>query len=385
MFKGIPYAAPPVGGLRWQPPRPAERWRGVRQRTDFGSPCMQPTGLGPARDLTRMSEDCLTVNVWTPAQRPRGRLPVMVWIHGGGFVVGASTDHPFATDGSALARRAWSSSASTTGSGSLGSWPIPVCRKRLRQARPATMVCSISLPHCGGSRATSRNSAGIPGVSRSSAIPRWSSVFYLLVSPLAKGLFSRAISQSGGLAIYFPTQHLREHWYGLMPAEIEGASLGNDISTLRQLSAQELLDRARTRTDLMFGDTGIEYRPIVDGYVIPDDPETLFDQADFAHVPLLLGTTADEGTVFAMGMPIKTVAAWRDTPDAAFQPTATRSSVSIPPKRMRSYSRPSADSSRTGGLLDRPEPLRVPWQRGRSLSSYTSSPASIPLSCQFPM
>ena len=286
---------------------------------------------------------------------------------------------------SALARRGVVVVSFNYRLGSLGSWPIPVCRKPLRQARPATMVCSISLPHCGGPeqhRAIRRGSRECHDLRRFSG---GSSVFYLLVSPLAKGLFSRAISQSGGLAIYFPTQHLREHWYGLMPAEIEGASLGNDISTLRQLSAQELLDRARTRTDLMFGDTGIEYRPIVDGYVIPDDPATLFDQGRFAHVPLLLGTTADEGTVFAMGMPIKTVAAWREYARRRFPADGDTIVGQYPAETdaqlFTAVSRFVTDWWFAGSTR---AIARAVAARTQSVFLYSSA-ASIPLSCQFPM
>ena len=91
VFKGIPYSAPPVGPLRWQPPQPVPPWSGVLAATTFGGPCMQPRAPGPPTDLSRMGEDCLTLNVWAPPRRVQERLPVMVWIPGGGFFAGASS------------------------------------------------------------------------------------------------------------------------------------------------------------------------------------------------------------------------------------------------------------------------------------------------------
>src|SRR5690606_33402906 len=93
VFKGVPYASAPSGALRWQPPQPVKRWRGEREATTFGARCMQSDRLGDIDPLNgKMSEDCLYLNVWTPASSPRERLPVMVWIHGGGFTAGAGSE-----------------------------------------------------------------------------------------------------------------------------------------------------------------------------------------------------------------------------------------------------------------------------------------------------
>jgi para-nitrobenzyl esterase len=102
-FKGIPYAAPPVGDLRWEPPQPPARWSGLRSATEFGHDCMQvPTRSEAAPRRTIASEDCLFVNVWVPEHRNQ-KMPVMVWIHGGGWVVGGTS--PDIYDGSEFARK----------------------------------------------------------------------------------------------------------------------------------------------------------------------------------------------------------------------------------------------------------------------------------------
>ena len=101
-FKGIPYAAPPIGALRWRPPMPAARWTGERDASHFGPRCLTPTG-GPLASPAPSSENCLTINVWAPDASSKAKRPVMVWIHGGGFQFGSSQDAN--TDGTVLARK----------------------------------------------------------------------------------------------------------------------------------------------------------------------------------------------------------------------------------------------------------------------------------------
>jgi para-nitrobenzyl esterase len=130
-FRGIPFAAPPVGPLRWRAPQPVAPWAGIRDATSFGHDCMQLPFPSDAAPLgTAPSEDCLTVNVWAPADAKGKKLPVLFWIYGGGFVNGGSS--PGVYDGAAFARAGASSSASTTGSAASASSPIRRSTPRAR-------------------------------------------------------------------------------------------------------------------------------------------------------------------------------------------------------------------------------------------------------------
>jgi len=122
------------------------------------------------------------------------------------------------------------------------------------------------------------------------------SVFSLLVSPLAKGLFSRAIAQSGTW-VFTPIRHLRDSWYGYQAAEEAGSAFG-DLATLRGLSFQELMKRSNPKPDSFFDLNVHSFRPVVDRWVLPGDPSELFERGDFARVPLLAGTNSDEAALF---------------------------------------------------------------------------------------
>jgi len=137
VFQGIPFAAPPVGALRWQAPRPAAAWSGVRDATRPASPCPQvpvPVLPGPSNRTGSTDEDCLYLNVWTPPAIPARRMPVFVWLHGGSNIFGAGSDYN--GRGSHGAASWWS--PSTTGSARSASWPTPRCPRRAPSRPPVT-------------------------------------------------------------------------------------------------------------------------------------------------------------------------------------------------------------------------------------------------------
>ncbi|HEY2357113.1 MAG TPA: carboxylesterase family protein [Phenylobacterium sp.] len=308
-FKGIPFAAPPIGPLRWRPPQPAAGWTGVLKAEAFGSPCMQGPAPGPPTDLTHVSEDCLTVNVWSPPHKAGERLAVLVEIPGGGFFSGASAVP--SNDGAGMARRGVVVVSFNYRLGVFGFMAHPALSKEDPSGTSGAYGLLDQIAALKWVRANIASFGGDPKkVTIMGCSAGGSSVLYLMASPLAKGLFRSGISESPGY-VWHPQQHLREAAYGRQSAEAEGLSLGADIEVLRRLSAQEMLARAQVRTDPMFSDHGAGFWPIVDGHVLPDEPMTLFDAGKVAQVPLLVGTTADDGSVFSFGMPITTVEDWR--------------------------------------------------------------------------
>ena len=292
-FKGIPYAAAPTGELRWRPPQPPPRWDGIRKAEEFGAPCQQPS-LG--MKLPRLSEDCLTLNIWTPAKKAAEKLPVIVSIHGGGFLAGWSGLPAY--DGEPFARRGLVFVSMNYRLGALG-----------------------FLAHPGLSRESPRNSSGNYGLQDQIAALRWirrniaafggdparvtifgesaggTSVCLLLVSPLAKGLFQRAVTQSPA-SMYQPIAHRTETWYGKPPAERMGEQLAADIAAMRALGADEVIKKSPA-PDLTLPN-GSAFQPIVDGWVIPDDPAALFESGRAHRVALIAGTNSDEGVAFTL-------------------------------------------------------------------------------------
>src|SRR5690349_90345 len=306
IYKGIPYAAPPTGTLRWKPPQPALAWDGVRDATTFGMACPQTSSpLVPGR--RQWSEDCLTINLWVPTVKPDTTLPVLVVIHGGGFFVNAGDGAIL--DGTNLAKRGLIVVTFNYRLGVFGFFAHPMLSKEspthvsgnygLMDQIAALHWVHDNIRAFGGDARNVTITGGSAG---------GSSVLYLMVSPLAKGLFARGIAESAA-SVYAPLAHRVDRRYGLEPREAQGLQLGADVEALRAMPARELNERAALETNVGFGD-GPNYGPMVDGAVLPDEPWALFDSGRFARVPLLIGTTADEGTIFALGNPIKTPEAW---------------------------------------------------------------------------
>jgi para-nitrobenzyl esterase len=187
VYKGIPYAAPPVGQLRWKPPQPVETWQGVRAMEEFGNRCLQPKGWGSKEG---MSEDCLYLNIWTPAKSEDEKLPVMFWIHGGGFT-GGSGD----LDGRPLAERGVVLVSINYRLGPLGFFAHPLLSEESEKGVSGNygildMICALkwvqkNIGQFGGDK----DNVTIFGESAGGA-----AVYILCSSELTRGLFHKAIA-----------------------------------------------------------------------------------------------------------------------------------------------------------------------------------------------
>ncbi|MGD9644356.1 MAG: carboxylesterase/lipase family protein [Pirellulales bacterium] len=313
VYRGIPFAAPPVGELRWRPPQPPASWSGVRECYEFGAAAPQkPSPMlatFPGMKLEApTNEDCLYLNVWTPAKRAEQPLPVMVWIHGGGYVMGAASQRMY--DATDLARRGVIVVGINYRLGALGFLAHPELTAESEHKSSGNYGL---LDQIEALRWVQGNIAAFGGDPQRVTIFGESagggSVFSLLVSPLAKGLFQRAIAESGPTLNFV---HLNRSHYGFPSAEELGLELGKavgspegtgQIAAMRKLTADEVIAATpgmEEQRDFTIRGNLLRMAPVVDGWVIPDDPMTILAEGRQNDVPLIVGANRDEGTMFTL-------------------------------------------------------------------------------------
>ncbi|HEY6815646.1 MAG TPA: carboxylesterase family protein [Croceibacterium sp.] len=287
VFKGIPFAAPPLGTLRWASPAPVGPWSGTRQAVQFGPPCIQDRSMMQLMGLAGSpSEDCLYLNVWTPAKAKDEKLPVMVWIYGGGFAGGA-TGAPL-YDGTKLAEK--------------GVIVVSVAYRLGAFGFLAHPELARESGHGSGNYGLEDQIAGLEwvrdNIAQFGGDPDNVTIFgesaggiavsMLAASPLAKGLFAKAISESGG-NFTPPRQGVEQQGQAFLAAI--GAA---DIAAARALPAETI--QAGPGASAMGG-----FWPNADGYVLPDDQFVLYSQGRFNDTPVLIGTNSNEGAMFVPG------------------------------------------------------------------------------------
>ncbi|WP_288153209.1 carboxylesterase family protein [uncultured Prevotella sp.] len=286
IFKGVPFAAPPVGNLRWREPQPVACWQGVRDATKFGPNPMQERVFGDMNFGTKkMSEDCLYLNIWTPAKTMKEKLPVLIYFNGGGLIAGSGSEPRYA--GQALARKGIVAVTANYREGIFGFFSLRELSKEsgagsgnygLMDQAAAIRWVKANIEAFGGDpqRIT------IAGESAGSV-----SVSALMASPMSKGLFAQAIGSSGSILGLRPVPSLKE-------AEDEGRKIMaragcRNLKELRAMPAEELMKKVHYSN---------MPTPCVDGRFFTEQPATTFDEGRQAHVPLLLGGNNQEMTMF---------------------------------------------------------------------------------------
>lgn len=289
VYKGIPFAAPPVGNLRWRAPQPAAKWEGVLQATKFAPGPIQ--GWAPP---SGKSEDCLYLNVWTPAKSANDRIPVLVWIYGGGFGGGSTSEPNY--NGENLAKKGVVLVSIAYRVGQLGFLAHP----ELSAESPNHVSGNYGLlDMIAGLQWVQKNIAAFGGDPNKVTIFGESAggiaVSMLSASPLAKGLFHGAISQSGGS--FGPTRPITmpgENLKRLADAERSGEAYA------KSAGVSSLAELRNLPPDKLPGSRGLGmFWPIIDGCVIPDDQYKLYEAGKFNDTPILVGYNSDEGASFS--------------------------------------------------------------------------------------
>jgi para-nitrobenzyl esterase len=285
VFRGIPFAEPPVGDLRWKPPQPVKNWQGVRQADKFGPRAMQRAIFGDMNFRSNgVSEDCLYLNVWTPAKSGERRLPVLVYFYGGGFMAGDGSEPRY--DGASMARKGI---VAVTVNYRLGVFGF-LAHPELTSESPHHASGNYGLlDQSEALRWVRQNIAAFGGDPSKVTIAGESagsvSVSAQMASPLSKGLIAGAIGESGSLMGTLP------------PVPLAKAEEGG-VRFATKLGAKTLADLRKIPAESMLESTASEpfgrFPIAIDGYFLPRDPVEIFAAGDQAHVPLLVGWNSEE-------------------------------------------------------------------------------------------
>jgi len=293
IFKGIPFAAPPVGDLRWAPPASVKPWPGVRKAKAFANACMQPPNS--QGNTAPVSEDCLYLNVWTPATAADAKLPVIVWVHGGGFTGGSTSIGMY--DGTGFARKGVVLVSLAYRLGPFGFMAHPELSRESGHGSGAYGIEDL----VAGLKWVQANIAAFGGDPGKVTIFGHSAgsaaVGFLAASPLSKGLFHRVIAMSG--VSFTPLQTSERGGFGMsIPTLALAEATGRAF--LAKLGAKSIADARKLSAETVQGATGsgMTFRPVADGYVISNDLYTLYEQGKFNDTPVLLGHTSDETLAF---------------------------------------------------------------------------------------
>ncbi len=292
-FKGIPYAAPPVGSLRWKPPKPAQPWTGIRDASQYCLACPQPPSYPNsfwARDSVAYSEDCLFLNIWTDA-KPGEKQAVMVWVHGGAFIDGAGSFPEY--NGSSLAKKGV---VVVTINYRLGPFGFLAHPELTRESEHNTSGNYGILDQVAALKWIQQNITAFGGDPGNVTIFGHSagaaSVAILTCSPLSKGLFHKAIIQS--VRISQDYIYLEKKNNNFLPAEETGTEFvyklgAKTVEELRKMPANEIISGYKK---WLAGNSFLA--PNVDGYVLPEPVITIFEKGKQHDVPIITGTTALE-------------------------------------------------------------------------------------------
>lgn len=298
-FYGVPYARPPVGKYRWRSPQPLEPWQGIRKADRFGPIAYQIRQPDPSSDERMMvqSEDCLYLNIWTQSISAAGNMPVMVWIHGGGFMVGSGSKAD--CDGTIIAKKGAVLVSFNYRLGPLG-----------------------NLSHAGLQAESEYGSSGNYGIQDQIAALQWvqdnissfggdpdkitifgvsagaMSVALLCSSPKAQGLFSKAICESGGLLC--PPREIAYTEALQDGLELQKALGAVDVEEMRHIPPEKLMEAARVLADKDEQPMKLRFAPALDDIIIKDQDKTLKEKS---RIPMIIGSNKDEATFFIPMMP----------------------------------------------------------------------------------